>query len=230
MTFLWLAGLAWLTYFAPTAKHSSETASTFVAAASSCPVESKHCFGISAHIVEAEGQSVQTPAWFASHVEQANLLFAPIGVGFEVIEADMLDASAADIDDRGERDRLGRTQFTRGVIHVFLVRRLADVDIAGEVIRGVHWRDRADRDRRWIILSSIASSRVLAHELGHFFGLRHATDQRSIMNKEPGEIPWSERMFIDTEYRRMKARTRAMLESGALVERPKSDDEALKRR
>ena len=64
-----------------------------------------------------------------------------------------------------------------GAINLFIVDRLDDIDIPGEQIRGVHWRDPKARTRkRWIFLSRIAGAMVLAHELGHYFSLPHSKE------------------------------------------------------
>jgi hypothetical protein len=185
-----------------------------------CEAATPYCFGIDLHIVVENKRPVQTPKWFARQISQASRLFAPVDAGFELRSVEAVEAESAEIDTRLERDLLGRKRFTGGVVHVFVVRRLADVDIEGEEIRGVHWRDRGDTSRRWIILSSIGESRVLAHELGHFFGLRHSKYAISIMNKTPrSSPPWKKRRFAPAEVERMRAHMRRMLRTGALVDR-----------
>ena len=193
----------------------------FVTGSPKCPEEAKFCFGIAAHIVVVDDEPVQSPEHFAAHIQEANRLFAPIGVGFEAVSVEAEDAGRADVETRSDRDRLGKDDFSRGVVHVFLVRKLADVDIEGEVIRGVHWRYRADTARRWIILSSIASSLVLAHEMGHFFGLPHSSYKISLMNKKPapGRPPWPLRTFAPPELKKMQRDRDAMKQSGMLVDR-----------
>jgi len=189
----------------------------FVSGSPRCPVEARRCFEIALHVVEEEGVDVQTPQWFAAQVREANRLFAPIDVGFRVGSVAPVDAEFADTDTRLERDKLGRDEHSLGVIHVFIVRRLADVDVEGAVIRGVHWRDRAETSRRWIILSSIASSMVLAHEAGHFFGLPHSKYRKSIMNKSPHmDPPWPMRTFHDNELQIMRTRRDEMMGDGTL--------------
>lgn len=193
----------------------------FVSGTASCNAGEKRCFAIVAHVV-VDGDPVQTPVWFAEQVAQANRLFAEIDVAFEVREVREEAAEHARIDSRSQRDHLGRGAHDPGVVHVWVVRRLADVDIEGEEIRGVHWRDRADATRRFIILSSIAGDRTLAHELGHFFGLPHSTYPESIMNKSPrDDPPWELRGFVAQEYKRMRGRRDAMLADGTLVDRAK---------
>ena len=191
----------------------------FVTGSPPCPAAARRCFELAVHVVEVDEVPVQTPVWLAAQVREANRLFAPIGVGFRVGSVAPVDAERTDVDTRLDRDLLGRDEHSLGVIHVFVVRRLADVDVEGEVIRGVHWRDRADTSRRWIILSSIASSMVLAHETGHFFGLPHSSYRTSIMNKSPHmNPPWPMRTFVDEELAIMGRRRDAMVADGTLVD------------
>ena len=191
----------------------------FVTGAPRCPESARRCFEIALHVVVEEGQDVQTPQWFAAQVREANRLFAPVGVGFTVGSVETVEAEFADVQTRLQRDMLGRREHSLGVVHVFVVRQLADVDVEGEVIRGVHWRDRAETSRRWIILSSIASSMVLAHEAGHFFGLPHSKYRISIMNKSPHrDPPWSERVFHEEELVIMAGRRDEMVGDGTLVD------------
>lgn len=194
----------------------------FVEGTGSCPAEAKHCVGIALHVVEVGDTPVQTPTWVYHHVAHANKLFAKISVGFEVVSIDALPAKKAKMETRTDRDHLGRKIFGRSVVHVFVVSRLADVDIEGEEIRGVHWRDRADTSRRWIILSAIGSPLVLAHEMGHFFGLPHSRYDISIMNKTPRPTPtWPDRVFAKPELRKMERHRDEMLSDGMLVPRRK---------
>ncbi|MEX1362522.1 MAG: matrixin family metalloprotease [Nannocystaceae bacterium] len=203
----------------------------FVTGSPRCPAKARRCFELALHVVEEDGEDVQTPQWFAAQVREANRLFAPIGVGFTVGSVAPVDARFADVATRLQRDELGRTEHSLGVIHVFVVRRLGDVDVEGEVIRGVHWRDRAETSRRWIILSSIASSMVLAHETGHFFGLPHSRYRTSLMNKSPHrDPPWSQRTFVDEELRIMEGRRDQMLADGTLRDRAPRGSKRRRRR
>lgn len=203
--------------------HAAQTLGlrAFVTGTGRCPQAAEVCVGIVVHPVVEDDAPVQTPLWFSQQIAHANRLFAAIGVGFEVADVVAAPPEFADLRTREQRDLLGRKAHTRSVVHVFLVRRLADVDIEGEIIRGVHWRDRIDTSRRWVILSSVASHPVLAHELGHFFGLPHSRYPISIMNKNPapGRPSWPDLVFHPDELDIMGQRRDAMLADGTLEDR-----------
>jgi hypothetical protein len=190
----------------------------FREAVPACPVEAKHCVGIELFVVIADGEPVQTPSWWAGQVAHANRLFAPVDVAFELAEVRFIPYEWAHVRSRLERDRLGRRERAPGVMHVFMVRHLDDVDIEGNQLYGVHWRDRADTANRWIIVSSRdSSSTVLAHEMGHYFGLPHSSHDVSVMNKRPRDVPaWPDRVFADPELIRIRQHRDRMLASGFL--------------
>lgn len=214
----------WLMLLAPVPSDSaadvSASVTDFITATPRCAETAKHCFGIHLHVVQTEAGLVQDVAWMTAQIEQAQRHFALIDTSFEIVAADVLPAGELEIDDRDERDALGHARFTRGVVHVFVVGRLADVDITGNEIRGVHWRERGDRTHRWVILSKIAGSLVLPHELGHFFGLPHSTYDISLMNKTVRLTPLvSELTFAEPEVLRMRKHRDRMLASRLLVNR-----------
>lgn len=218
-----ITAVAWLGLWlgAPEAVAVSEAGNAlaaFVETTGRCPAEARHCFGLAVHVITLEGEPVVGVAWLRAQVAAANRLFAAIGVAFEVVRVEAEDGARADVVTRLDRDHLGRADFDRGVVHVYVVRSLADVDVPGEVIRGVHWRDRSGGGRRWIILSSIAEAQVLPHELGHFFGLPHSRYRESIMNKRPrASPPWPARVFAEPERAIMTRHRDAMIGDGSLT-------------
>ena len=200
-----------------------ELLATFIKDTPRCDPARVHCFGIHLHIVVTPDGPIQTAEWMRQQVEQVHRHFSLIDTNLEIVAADALPATDLEIDDRDERDALGHDKFSRGVVHVFVVGRLADVDVAGQEIRGVHWRERADRTRRWVILSKIAGSLVLSHELGHFFGLPHSTYDISLMNKTVRLTPLvTELTFAEPEVERMRKHRDRMLANKMLrqISRP----------
>ena len=184
-----------------------------------CPEGRAHCIGLVLHVTVTKDGAVQTPQWVGDQLSHANRLFAAIDVGFRLRDVRALPEGTSHIRTRKDRDLLGRNRYATGDAHVFLVKKLDNVDQEGE-INGVHWRDRARRSRRWVILSSIAWELTLAHELGHFFGLPHSTYDISLMNKTPRPKPRPhERTFAPQEVKRMKRRLAKMLKNKELMDR-----------
>lgn len=193
----------------------------FIDAAPRCDSATVHCVGIELFVTIEDGAPVQDAAWWAGELRHANELFGSIGVAFELQAVRFVGTQWSHVHSRLDRDRLGRRDRQSGLVHVFMVRQLDDVDIEGNLLYGVHWRDRADTSNRWIILSARdSSSTVLAHEMGHYFGLPHSRYEISIMNKMPRDRPtWPERIFAPPEVEKMRGHRDRMLESGFLKER-----------
>lgn len=166
-------------------------------------------------------------AWIARQLAYANDRYAAVGIAFHLEAKEKLDAAYRILDGAQARDRVGREAVRRGEILWVVPERLVDLD-GSTRRRGVHWRDRADarsedQRRRWVIVTVDADPFVLAHELGHFFGLPHSTEAASFMNKTPGprRPPPAARRLTARERRRVLARTRAMVRSGRLEDRSK---------
>ena len=178
------------------------------------------CVRIHLHVA-ASNPGDDPSAFIATQLAGANLLFAPAGLTFELSAIQALEDTEAIIRTRAERDALGHVRFARGAVTAFFANELWDVDApaaAPRQIRGVHWRDRADRQRRWVVVSRISPPHVLGHELGHFFGLPHSTDPASVMNKTPRTSPPpEERGFTAREQAVIRASAKRFLKDGTLV-------------
>lgn len=159
----------------------------------------------------------QEVSWLKDQIKTANHLFKKVEVCFIPKQIVKLPATHMQIKTRRHRTALGRHKngFKPRVIDLFIVSLLGDVDKKGEEIRGVHWRDPKDRkNKRWIFLSRIARSQVLAHELGHYFSLPHSTYPASIMNKKPRKKPsYEQRGFVKNEIKQMIKARKQMLNS-----------------
>lgn len=163
----------------------------------------------------ATGEDFDDVAFLTTQLEHANAHHAGAGLGFEVVEIMTLPATAAAIVTRSERDALGHDRWQRGLVDVFVVSSLANVDDPGH-IRGVHWRSRAARERRWVILSRISPPRVLAHELGHYFGLAHSTVPASLMNTSGNAL--ADRRFLAGELTTIERRARRLFAQGVITD------------
>jgi hypothetical protein len=186
-----------------------------------CDKARAHCFGLQLHIA-ADDKLVVSQEWVEAQVAAANRHFAPLDVSFQLAGVDTLPASALHIETRRDRDDLAIDHLGNKLIQVFVVGKLDDVDEDGKLAFGVTWRRPKD-DRKYVIVSSLALERTLAHELGHFFGLQHSTYAISIMNKsDRKEPPMAERTFADEEIAAMKPVLRRLLGDRVIVEEPKS--------
>lgn len=183
--------------------------------------ERKLTFGLEVFVVVENGSRVKDRAWLDAEVAHANELFAAAGIDFEIARIREIDARWAHIATRDHRDALGRRARTPGLISVFLVRQLDDVDIEGKKLFGVHWRYRKDRKKTWVILSARdKTATALAHELGHFFGLPHSRYRKSVMNKRPRAEPsWPERVFVKPELSRIRRECQRFLRAARLTPR-----------
>jgi hypothetical protein len=188
------------------------------AALPACEAARAHCLGIRLHVTASDEGFIAAPDWLAAQLAGANRHFAPLEVGFQVVGIDTLPASAAHIATRRDRDALSTGRLGGKVIHVFIVGQLDDVDQAGTTILGVTWHTRKD-DRKYVLVSTAGFARVLAHELGHVFGLPHSTYAISIMNKtKRTEPPVEQRTFADEEISAMRRTLERLLRDKVFAE------------
>ncbi|WP_159396624.1 matrixin family metalloprotease [Sorangium cellulosum] len=139
-------------------------------------------FPLSIAVAEGEaGAPVRDEAWVDAQIAEAVRLFAPAGVALRKVGSRALPSRFAKIETRADRDALADAIEARR-INVMVVASLRDVDDPGRFRMGVHWRHRATPDRRFVILAAHAAPTVLAHELGHYFGLGHSGTADNVMS------------------------------------------------
>jgi hypothetical protein len=184
------------------------------ATTAACDPARATCIGLRLHVQVNEAGPIATADWVARQVTTANTHFAPIDVAFEIVGIEPLPASYERVEDKEERHSLA--PLVKGkVIDVFITGHLDDIDKPGEMAFGVTWHA---RDRKFVILSTQAWERTLAHELGHVFGLPHSKYPISIMNKTKREKPpVEERTFHEAELKKMKARVRELVRGKVLA-------------
>jgi hypothetical protein len=137
-------------------------------------------FGLSFAVAEEEKKPVQPDAWLEAQLAAAEKLFAPIGVHFRWTVRKTLAPEHTRLETRHDRDVL-EGQLEPGVVNVFVVASLRDVDDPSLYRMGVCWR-RGNEGKPYLVVSAAARPTVLAHELGHFFGNPHSKTPDNIMS------------------------------------------------
>ncbi len=140
------------------------------------------------HVAASEDDPIA--AYLRDALPRANELFSPARIRFLVKEYRHGEPAIPSVQSMAERDALAVLAPPDGRVHVFLVKRLGDLERADIDIAGRHWRYRGKRreffGRRYIILApSEARVDTLAHELGHFFGLDHSMRFENLMKQLP---------------------------------------------
>lgn len=139
-------------------------------------------FGLAFAIAQESGGTarIADDAWVNEQIAAANDLFGPVGVRFRWAVETPLPEPHGEMHSRTDRDVLTK-RLERGLVNVFLVRDLEDVDEPGRYRMGVTWTSRIDQ-KRYIVLSRTARPTVLAHELGHLFGNPHTSVANNLMS------------------------------------------------
>lgn len=190
----------------------------FIALCASSTARADTTFRVRFSVAQVDDGPVRDRAWVDEQIARANTIFEPANIDFEVTDVDTLADEEGrwpeDLVTRADRHKLGPLVQPE-VINVFVVKSMADVDIEGRFIRGVHWRSRrGGSPRHYVILSSIAGPTVLAHELGHFFGNPHSDTPGNIMSYLRGEGP----PFFDTQQlRRIRRFTQRFIRTRELI-------------
>lgn len=140
------------------------------------------------HVARQQGAPVADAAFVARQLAAANRVFAPHRVRFRSVGSTPLEGRAVLVS-RQHRDDLA-AHVRPGAIDVFVMAMLMDVDEPGRKRCGVHWHPRHAPERRLVIVRVGCMDDVLAHELGHYLGLRRHSDiPGNLMSYERGDFP-----------------------------------------
>lgn len=142
------------------------------------------------------GKEVRTEAWARAHLRAAQKIYRPHGIILRA-EFGTFSPSRCDLLTRQQRHSLaafaGGPKAT-GKVVILVVDRIQDLDVPSYNLMGVHWRYRGSearyRGRRWVYLTARARHPVLAHELGHYFGLGHDAAGGNLMTPGPSSPAW----------------------------------------
>jgi hypothetical protein len=133
------------------------------------------------------GRAIEERASLERRLARANEIYGTAGICFALAAVDLIpEGRARDLITATDRDALASLATPRRkTVEVFVVRSARDLDAKGN-IAGVYWRyggrDRKHLERSYIILSATDSTNdTLAHELGHWLGLPHATSPENLM-------------------------------------------------
>jgi hypothetical protein len=137
--------------------------------------------------------AVRPDAWVDEHVAAAREILAPHGITLTV-ERDSFTPARCELLDRSQRNAMARHAPLGAAVVVLVTRRIRDLDLPTYDLMGVHWRyrgaERRWRGRRWVFLTARARPPVLAHELAHFFGVRHDPAGGNLMTPGPSDPIW----------------------------------------
>ena len=162
------------------------------------------------------GHPVRDDAWIDAQIAEAERLFEAAAVHFRKTAQRPVAERFAHLETREDRDALD-VERRKGVINVFVVASLRDVDDPRLERRGVHWRNRATPFHRYVIVAAGAPPTVLAHELGHYLGLAHTPVVDNLMsyNRTGAQV------FLDAhQVAAVRSSARVALGTGELLPAP----------
>lgn len=179
--------------------------------------EREPVFPVDIAVTSDEGHEVVDRAWIDKEIAAAEHVFGPIGVHVRAESVRPLGPELARIEDPRMRDRFAPL-VTAHRIQIFVVRSLRDNVEVGVYRGGVTWDSVPSAQngptRRFVLLAATAAESSLAHELGHFFGLRpHSAVKNNLMSYDRDDAL----VFLDPSQQAIvQATSRALRASGSL--------------
>ena len=136
-------------------------------------------------IARCGGKLVRQRAWLRRRVATTNRIYGPHRLRV-VAKYDEFSPRRCVLLSRRQRNGLAK-HVLPGEVTVLVVQRIRDLDVKSYNLMGVHWRFAG---QHWVYLTARASKAVLAHELGHYLGLRHDPKGGNLMTPGPSDPRW----------------------------------------
>lgn len=136
--------------------------------------------------IDKDGKSTLEPVVARTFIDeqlaQTNAIFGEWKIRFvEASASRNLDAKHAQLETRADRDAVADAMLA-GVINVFFVDSLRDVDDPKNFRMGVTWRKLSNLKKKYVIVAASAQKTTMAHELGHFLGNDHSSVKNNLMS------------------------------------------------
>ncbi|MBN1959807.1 MAG: hypothetical protein JW841_02570 [Deltaproteobacteria bacterium] len=155
------------------------------------PIKTEITIPICLHITGEDAQPIKE--YYDKAIVKAQTFFITTTAVFSLRYIHYNEPSVQFVQSADERDALAKYVNEDDCVHVFLVPRLFDLDHKDTDIAGRHWqylgREKKYQKRRYIIVAPQSFTvDVLAHELGHFFGLKgHHKSPKNLMYAAPDD-------------------------------------------
>lgn len=133
-----------------------------------------------------------TRAFIDEQLQAAEEIFGAFDLHFREAR-ELRDAGAtAHVETRADRDAITEKN-DAGVVNIYFVESLRDVDAPEGFRMGVTWRKLSNLKQKAIIVAASARPTTMAHELGHYFGNDHTYVKNNLMSydRDGGKVTMS---------------------------------------